>query len=539
MGLALYRGYISMVSEWMSNGNLTSYIRTNPTVDRMGLCVGICAGLFYIHEKGMVHGDLKGANVMISSTGEPLIADFGNAHLRELTLRFTNTTNPGLSFRWAAPELFTEEDNKPNTKSDVYAYGMETFTGKIPFEDKSERWILKSLSLGTLSPNRPENGINDELWEILSSCWVRDPDTRPSMSVVMEQLRIAGMSALPASLEAELLRAPRIRPIELPPTPKLQTLEYPILEPSISKPWLVDLPPLELAPEEFCRQAFEWAEKDANERLANGDLTARYIFAGFPTWINWDFFTRLENAERLRDRFPPLRRITNTTDPAELMSIHDEWHATRNKWVDRFWDPAWAQFMHEEGGPIHKELAAEQQTPMGKALEAARGFNREKSDHLWAEFDFKRGYLWDKGYVHSNWQYIQRRPWRWCVEHENDQRRGARRAPLPRYYAGMSSDDWRDVRDMWHSTAIKWAEKRKDKSWLERDRREGITPEERHQLEQQFFQSLSDGVSVWEWDRIRQGLRLDPQSPSGSTELRFGSSLPTDIESVWSSETVA
>ncbi|CAE6413358.1 unnamed protein product [Rhizoctonia solani] len=132
MGLALYRGYISMVSEWMSDGNLTSYIRTNPTVDRMGLCVGICAGLFYIHEKGMVHGDLKGAsygspspaNVMISSTGEALIADFGNAHLRELTLRFTNTTNPGLSFRWAAPELFTEEDNKPNTKSDVYAYGM-------------------------------------------------------------------------------------------------------------------------------------------------------------------------------------------------------------------------------------------------------------------------------------------------------------------------------------------------------------------------------------------------------------------------------
>ncbi|KAJ1301337.1 hypothetical protein OPQ81_003737 [Rhizoctonia solani] len=203
MGLALFRGCISMVSQWMAYGNLTSYLSKNPDADRIDLCIGICAGLCYIHKIDMVHGDLKGANVMISSAGEPLIADFGNAHLRELTLRFTDTTNPGLSLRWAAPELFTDDDNKPNKMSDVYSYGMETFTGKIPFDDKSERWVITSLTSGrsSLSPARPEIIANDEIWEILTSCWMRDPNNRPTITAIQERLRAAEKSIRSAQRE--------------------------------------------------------------------------------------------------------------------------------------------------------------------------------------------------------------------------------------------------------------------------------------------------------------------------------------------------
>lgn len=41
------------------------------------------------------------ANIMVSSDEAALIADFGNAQLKDLTLKFTSTTKAGLSVRWA------------------------------------------------------------------------------------------------------------------------------------------------------------------------------------------------------------------------------------------------------------------------------------------------------------------------------------------------------------------------------------------------------------------------------------------------------
>lgn len=195
------------------------------------------------------------------------------------------------------------------------------------------------------------------------------------------------------------------------------------------------------------REAFEWAEQDAKERVQDGDPDARYIFNGFPTWVNWDLFTRLENAERRDKKQGSLPRVTSTTAPEQLQDIYDEWRDTRDKWVDRFWDPGWAQFMHEQGGPIQRELAAERQTPMGQALEAARVYQRENSELPLAKREFSRGYLWDSGYMHPDWRWIKQKPWQWTVEHENDERRATGRAPLPRHYPGMSVHQWQVQKD--------------------------------------------------------------------------------------------
>lgn len=122
MGLAIFKGYLSMISGWMENGDMTSYLKQNPDADRIRLCMDICEGLCHIHANEMVHGDLKGANIMISSNGVAMIADFGNSQLKELTLKFSNTTSRGLSIRWAAPEVLEAAD--PSREADVYAYGM-------------------------------------------------------------------------------------------------------------------------------------------------------------------------------------------------------------------------------------------------------------------------------------------------------------------------------------------------------------------------------------------------------------------------------
>ncbi|KAG9122672.1 hypothetical protein FRC07_000859, partial [Ceratobasidium sp. 392] len=136
LGLGQYRGRLAMISPWMENGTLPEYVGKNPGVDRLELCLQIARGLSYLHQCNMVHGDLKGANVLVSEAGVLKLADFGDTKLKEQSLRFTTRTSAVYSLRWAAPEILTE--SACSVQADVYALGMETVTGQIPYADKAD-----------------------------------------------------------------------------------------------------------------------------------------------------------------------------------------------------------------------------------------------------------------------------------------------------------------------------------------------------------------------------------------------------------------
>ncbi|KAG8776594.1 hypothetical protein FRC12_000828 [Ceratobasidium sp. 428] len=114
-----------MVSEWMERENLRLYLEHNPDQDRFRMSADISAGLAYLHECGIVHGDLKAANILIDDTGAPVLTDFGNAVLQDCTLNFTATTRKTQwSSRWAAPELLDQREGTYSKPADVYALGM-------------------------------------------------------------------------------------------------------------------------------------------------------------------------------------------------------------------------------------------------------------------------------------------------------------------------------------------------------------------------------------------------------------------------------
>ncbi|KAG9085918.1 hypothetical protein FS749_004009 [Ceratobasidium sp. UAMH 11750] len=101
-GLVQFRDRVGVVSPWMENGNIMQYIKTRPATNRYSLCAQIARGLDYLHATRVVHGDLKGANVLIADDGTVKITDFGNAVLRDASLRFTATTGAlDCSVRWA------------------------------------------------------------------------------------------------------------------------------------------------------------------------------------------------------------------------------------------------------------------------------------------------------------------------------------------------------------------------------------------------------------------------------------------------------
>ncbi|KAG8767322.1 hypothetical protein FRC12_006315 [Ceratobasidium sp. 428] len=155
----------------------------------------IAEGLTYLHELGVVHGDLKGDNILILDNGEPLIADFGNAVLRKRSLQFTSTTERNtISLRWTAPELF--EGGSHSAPADVFALGMtllENMTGELPYADKSDLAVVYAISKGQ-PPRRREtcvlstSEIGTALWSLLERCWTFDPTSRPSAAEVKDTI---------------------------------------------------------------------------------------------------------------------------------------------------------------------------------------------------------------------------------------------------------------------------------------------------------------------------------------------------------------
>ncbi|KAG9127216.1 hypothetical protein FRC07_000134, partial [Ceratobasidium sp. 392] len=112
-----------MVSPWMDNGNLKSFVERNADADRYQLCTQVAQGLAYLHHSNIIHGDIKAANVLVSDDGVAMLTDFGNAVLTLSTLKFTGKDiECRISVRWTAPEIL--EGSSYSRQADVYALGM-------------------------------------------------------------------------------------------------------------------------------------------------------------------------------------------------------------------------------------------------------------------------------------------------------------------------------------------------------------------------------------------------------------------------------
>ncbi|KAG8737055.1 GTP-binding protein Rho1 [Ceratobasidium sp. 414] len=179
----------------MENGNLRQYLTKNPDVDRLDLCLQITKGLAYLHQHDMrkVHGDLKGANVLISETGVAKLADFGNTRLGEQTLQLTTRTNTPYSLRWAAPEIL--ENSPCSVPADIYALGMtiyETVTGSVPYTDKADMAVLSEVLVYKRFPSRDDDlilvpGDKDQLWQLMIECWNHTSSSRPQAGKIEVQ----------------------------------------------------------------------------------------------------------------------------------------------------------------------------------------------------------------------------------------------------------------------------------------------------------------------------------------------------------------
>ncbi|EMD31551.1 hypothetical protein CERSUDRAFT_144863, partial [Gelatoporia subvermispora B] len=172
---------LSFVSKWMLHGTITEYFKQNHGVD----VSDVVDGLKYLHDLGIVHGDLKGSNVLVDEELVACLSDFGLAALIV-----------GGSVRYMAPEIMDSEEfgldrAVLSPQTDVYSLGMtiwEMFAGCPPFNVLPRDPVVIRRVLQGVRPERSQGadllGLSDEVWELIEQCWCTEWSKRPSMESI-------------------------------------------------------------------------------------------------------------------------------------------------------------------------------------------------------------------------------------------------------------------------------------------------------------------------------------------------------------------
>ncbi|KAM6499519.1 Protein kinase-like domain containing protein [Amanita muscaria] len=196
---------IGMVSQWCENGTITEYLANNVNANKMRLLVQVASGMAYLHscQPAVIHGDLKGGNILIDEHGCAIISDFGLSKVMEGMVEQIGSSFFAGSTRWMAPELIlplVEDDGRSptvTTYSDVFAFGgvcLEVVTGQPPYPHRSnDHAVLVDILRGV----RPCRGAAREVyikhevafWSMLEKCWDDLKKCRPSMQEMVVFLK--------------------------------------------------------------------------------------------------------------------------------------------------------------------------------------------------------------------------------------------------------------------------------------------------------------------------------------------------------------
>ncbi|KAJ7588707.1 kinase-like domain-containing protein [Mycena floridula] len=188
---------VCMVSPWMEHGNITEFLTKDAaeTINRFSLALDIARGIKYLHEQSIVHGDLKGLNILVTPALRACIMDFGVASIAESkVLDWTSIYSPGYfggTARWQAPEILNGQSGN-TCRSDIYAYGCvcyEIFTGQVPFHEITREITVSLNVLRGVRPTRPSlTELNNAMWQCMEECWKQIKEERPTATDLVNRL---------------------------------------------------------------------------------------------------------------------------------------------------------------------------------------------------------------------------------------------------------------------------------------------------------------------------------------------------------------
>ena len=160
--------------------------------------------LFSLHKAGVIHRDIKAANVLITATGKVMLCDFGVSALL-VTSHSKRNTLVGTPY-WMAPEVAQPVPNY-DTKADIWSLGItiyEMVTGSPPHSNLDGLKVVQLIPR-TKPPRLAETEGSKELRDFVTSCLRESPAERPTADELSKSKWIRATAKTPVSILKDLL----------------------------------------------------------------------------------------------------------------------------------------------------------------------------------------------------------------------------------------------------------------------------------------------------------------------------------------------
>ncbi|MFD9667966.1 protein kinase [Rhodococcus sp. NPDC059968] len=177
-------GFPYIVMPYHPQDSLDARIRRRgplPLGEALRLGVKMAGAVETAHRLGILHRDVKPANILLTDYGEPELADFGIAHIAG---GFETTTGAVTgSPAYTAPEVLAGDP--PSPAADIYGLGATLFsalTGHAAFERRSDEQVVAQFLRITTQPvpDLREHGIPDDVSDTIARAMSRTPGQRPA-----------------------------------------------------------------------------------------------------------------------------------------------------------------------------------------------------------------------------------------------------------------------------------------------------------------------------------------------------------------------
>ncbi|KXJ96035.1 kinase-like domain-containing protein [Microdochium bolleyi] len=203
-----------MVTEYCAGGSVATLMK--PTAPGglqekwiIPILREVATAIFWVHKHGIIHRDIKCANVLVTEVGAVQLCDFGVAGMMETKVdkRSTFIGTP----HWMAPELF-DQNMQYGTEVDIWAFGSMVFEIASGLPPNATNRTVGLPDLGDYIrahlPRLEGDRYSNELKSIVAYCLVEDPAQRPSIEEVQKHPYISNSAArYPTSSLSALVKA--------------------------------------------------------------------------------------------------------------------------------------------------------------------------------------------------------------------------------------------------------------------------------------------------------------------------------------------